>query len=888
MVLTRALTKVNSAKRMTIRQLMQWMMLVLIAWGACGTGIAAAATTAGPSESHELIRLRTALLPITGDNNPVAQAERQVIALFRAKFPWIEPVATTGLQLPGGQAMDMVPFMQIAGDIAPDLMYVNFRQSETYISMKLLYPLDQYIEAEAQVRSADSSALDNDHYRKLLESGTGWPALSKRLTEQTWEVMRRECPYGTSCPYREKWGQSPMAKHRHVFTFPVQPLVIAMTYNRGLTAEYARQGVQQRTPNNWEELIRWAKLMTNPPFEYGMAWATNVASWQFLSFLYSAGGEVVRQDAEGNWHCVIDTDQAAEAAWFYARLRLEKVVRGDRTYRGVVVNAENIDPSIRFAYAYTYLDSQFFSQAADLSLTGVGAVPAGPTGLRRSEFNARMVGVFSGLRDNPERRDAAWAYMWFYDGPEARKIRMESMVEAGLGRFVRPEILREFNTDGRYDDVLRQVPKELNETYRIAMQGGVPEPYGKNCQYIYFELNKPLGEIINNPDIIAAVDAGDKVKGKAIIRQILKRSEASIDQRLLGILPPKVEKQRQIVSWMVIAAVVLIFAWVFKRVYRTFRPPEGLEAGAWQFGKYRFAYILLLPAVLTIGMWMYWPLVKGTVIAFQDYSVLGESQWVGSAQFAEVLFSAEFWHSMWLSLLYALMYMFFGFWVPIALAFLLVEVPKGKTLFRTIYYLPAVLSGAVVIFLWRSFYNSDGLINQVINGPIVAINAIFGSNIQMVHQDWLTNPAAALICVLLPTIWVGMGPGCLIYLAALKTVPDEMYEAADLDGAGIWSKVFRIAIPSIKALVMINFIGAMIGAVRGSSAFVLAMTGGGPYNEAGGATEVIGLHIFYVTFGYLKFGTGAAMAWVLGAMLIGFTVVQLQRLSQLEFKTAKT
>ncbi|MCC6424109.1 MAG: sugar ABC transporter permease, partial [Phycisphaerales bacterium] len=81
-------------------------------------------------------------------------------------------------------------------------------------------------------------------------------------------------------------------------------------------------------------------------------------------------------------------------------------------------------------------------------------------------------------------------------------------------------------------------------------------------------------------------------------------------------------------------------------------------------------------------------------------------------------------------------------------------------------------------------------------------------------------------------------------------------------------------------------IGAMIGAVRGSSAFVLAMTGGGPYSEAGGATDVIGLHIFYETFGYLKFGSGAAMAWVLGAMLIGFTVIQLQRLSNLEFKTA--
>lgn len=864
-----------------------WFRLALGVWIICAALPAMVAGDDGPTREHEHIRLRSALLPNPGLTDPASQADRQVIALFRDKYPWIEPVSTTGLQLPGGQTMDMIPFMQIAGDIAPDVMYVNFRQSQTYISMKLLYPLDQYVEAEAQVHPADSSALNNDQYRKMLAGGAGWPALSSRLPDQIWQVMRRECPYGTDCPYREKWGQTPLSMHRHIFAFPVAPLVVAMSYNRGLIAKYADQGVRQRTPADWEEMIRWAKLMTNPPYEYGVGWSTSMPSWQFLSFLYSAGGEVVKQDENGVWRCVIDTPEAAEAAWFYARLRLEKVTRGGRTYRGVVVNTENIDPSIRYAYSYTYLDSQFFSQTTDLSTTGVGAVPAGPTGLQRSEFNARMVGIFSGLRNDPDRRDAAWEFIRFYDGRDARKVRMQRMVEAGMGRFVRPEILREFNADGRYDDVLRQIPKDLDETYRIATSGGVPEPYGKNCQYIYFELNKPLGEILQNPDIIAAVDAGDAVRGKAIVRQILKRSAASIDQKLLGILPPPVEKRRQIISWTVIAAVILIFAMVFRWVYRAFRPPEGIDAGAWQFGRYRFAYILLLPAILTIAMWMYWPLIRGTTIAFQDYSVLGESRWVGSAQFADVLFDAEFWHSMWLSLLYALMFMFFGFWVPIALAFLLVEVPRGKAIFRTLYYLPAVLSGAVVIFLWRSFYKGDGLINQVINGPIMAINAIFSTHIPLVHQEWLNNPATALICVLLPTIWVGMGPGCLIYLAALKTVPDEMYEAADLDGAGIWSKVFRIAIPSIKALVMINFIGAMIGAVRGSSAFVLAMTGGGPYNESGGATDVIGLHIFYTTFGYLKFGGGAAMAWVLGAMLIGFTVVQLQRLSKLEFKTAK-
>ena len=141
---------------------------------------------------------------------------------------------------------------------------------------------------------------------------------------------------------------------------------------------------------------------------------------------------------------------------------------------------------------------------------------------------------------------------------------------------------------------------------------------------------------------------------------------------------------------------------------------------------------------------------------------------------------------------------------------------------------------------------------------------------------------------LLPTVWAGMGPGCLIYLAALKTVPEELYDAADMDGAGIRQKIFTVSLPVIKVLIMINFIGAMIGAVRGSGGFVLAMTGGGPYTERGGVTEVVGLKLFYTTFGDLRFGVGAAMAWVIGSILLGFTVFQLKRLANVEFRTASS
>ncbi|HUU11924.1 MAG TPA: sugar ABC transporter permease [Phycisphaerae bacterium] len=144
--------------------------------------------------------------------------------------------------------------------------------------------------------------------------------------------------------------------------------------------------------------------------------------------------------------------------------------------------------------------------------------------------------------------------------------------------------------------------------------------------------------------------------------------------------------------------------------------------------------------------------------------------------------------------------------------------------------------------------------------------------------QWLISSDTALLCCVLPMVWAGMGPGCLIYLAALKGIADDFYEAADIDGATFIDKVLFVIFPILKPLLIINFVGVFIGSWQ-STANILAMTGGGY------GTEVAGLHIFYRAFIYLKFGPATAMAWVLGFLLIGFTAHQLSILSRLEFRT---
>jgi multiple sugar transport system permease protein len=145
--------------------------------------------------------------------------------------------------------------------------------------------------------------------------------------------------------------------------------------------------------------------------------------------------------------------------------------------------------------------------------------------------------------------------------------------------------------------------------------------------------------------------------------------------------------------------------------------------------------------------------------------------------------------------------------------------------------------------------------------------------------NWLSDPDTAMTACIIPMVWAGMGPGCLIYLAALKGIPDDYYEAADIDGATFIDKILFVVFPTLKALIIINFVGVFITSWYSATGMVLALTGGGA------GTEVAGLHIWKNAFTYLKMGPAASMAWLLGFMLIGFTVHQLRILSRVEFKT---
>jgi len=870
------------------------------------------------------VHLTVWYLPRPEDTGIGAKCMRAIIREFQRKYPYIRLSSPTGIQIPEMSAMDTGPLMAIAGGVSPDVIYVNFRQSDTYIKEGFLYPLDEWFE-------------------KLPKEEQ-----EKRLLPQVKKVVYRWGP-------GKETGEDP---NKHYWALPYANLCKALLWRKDL---FQKVGLDpERPPKDWQEYYEFAKRCTDPDKgTYGILWGKGSDwSWYFYSILCSAGARAMQDFGEDDWHVTFNSPEAVTAYEFMLRLVQGKFRKADgRIVEGVVyrdaTEGERLWEDGRIGMRETYLQDDLLVNI-NPELVGIAPVPVGPQGKRAAELNCTMCGIFSGAaKKGRDVLEAAWKYVYFLGSPEAYEIKTRVLVENGFGMFANPEYLEKLG----YYDYLRRIPKGWREAFKEAMRTGEPEPYGRNTQMVYKYMTDPADQMLleklgqkvldevekarenirrANPHIsqedlekeLEKVREKTSLQVRKRIKEILDYYAGIAEQKMIGVIPPKEMLKRRIVALIVALCIVAGFAGLFAYIVKVFTPPES--KGGWLFRRYWLAYLLLLPAVGAIALWQYVPMVRGAIIAFQDYHFVRPTDWAGLDNFANVLWDSQFWNALKVSGYYAFFSIVMGFFAPIVLAILLHEIPKGKILFRTIYYLPAVVSGLVVMLMWKTFFEPSerGLLNQVITGippwgfPLVAgvasillalgaywhykKGARIGSSVLMAAailialagyalyrvvshlpdqalpaQKWLEDPKWALICVILPTVWAGIGPGCLIYLAALKTIPEDFYEAADLDGAGFFSKLWHITIPNIKILIVINFIGAVVGAFRVAE-YILVMTGGGPNH----ATEVLALKIFYDAFVFLKFGTATAMAWIMGSLLIGFTIFQLRRLSRVEFRTA--
>jgi len=882
------------------------------------------------------VRIRAESLPAAGDASVSALARRTVHKAFLDSHPDFD---IAPFQMPDIQGMESATLTSVAAGVPPHIMYVNFRLSSTYLAQGFLEPLEvllaRKLSPDDRVRQADGSG------RWLAdptaeEVASAVELLRERVPPRAWPVVYRD-------------DESGVDLNEHVWAVPWGNLVIALLCRRDL---FNQAGLDpDKPPRDWDELLDCARKLTVPErHQYGiMAGQGDGISWWAYSFLVSNGARAVERDSNGQWRAAYGTREAAEAVHFVWRLLKEPWTRRSdgKVIQSTAALESGADQYLLWSRGqigmfFDYIREELIS-TINPQLVTVAPVPLSPRGTRGSEFNCEMFGIFSG--SPPAEKLAAMEYLWFITSDEAKRIRTQVYVESGYGQFVSPDLLGRFG----YESVLRRVPPGWQATFAEAMQNGVPEPYGRDTLHVYRYLSEPINAALEMPlGDMPEEEATDRVQG------LLTKSAEAVNVRFLGSIPPEVKRFRRHVALAVTAVMAVVFCLGIASVWRYFTIAGRADQANWSWRRMGWGVLLIVPAVSLIAMWQYLPLVGGLRISFLDYQLVRHSVWVGLDNFAAVLFDDKFWQTLGRTLYFAGLMIGLGFWPPILLALLLQEVPTdtAKYVFRTIYYLPAVVSGVVVMFLWKQLYDSSeyGVLNQLwlsLNrlgpagatmlklsalaawGALIAVAvllplrarelgpwmkaAIWGLAAALIwatvwpflkasHQPgdggalgvlshlvgrfdlkplrWTQSPEMAMLCVVIPTIWAGSGPGCIIYLAALKTVPDELYEAAAMDGASHWHKVLYIVLPRLKYLVVVQFISAVIGAFKGGTDLILALTGGGP-NEA---TKILPLEIFVRTFADLRFGIGTAMAWILGSLLIGFTAWQLRMLSRAEFR----
>ncbi|MEU1366712.1 sugar ABC transporter permease [Streptomyces sp. NPDC005803] len=285
---------------------------------------------------------------------------------------------------------------------------------------------------------------------------------------------------------------------------------------------------------------------------------------------------------------------------------------------------------------------------------------------------------------------------------------------------------------------------------------------------------------------------------------------------------------------------------------RTGRTPTGPGRR-----RQRAGMLMVAPALLHAALWIGLPVVASVVLAFTTYDVLTPPQFVGLDNFREMLDDAVFRKSIVNTVIYTFFTVPFGMMLGLLLALALHTGLKARGIFRTAIFLPQVTATVAIALVWLWIYNpGNGLLNALL------------SSLGIDGPAWLSSTTWALPSVILVGVWQGIGMKMLIYLAALQSLPRELYEAASVDGASKARQFFSITLPLLKPATFFVLITSMISAFQ-SFDQVYILTEGGPANS----TTMMTYEIYKSAFREFRVGYACAQSLVLFVLLMGFTLV---------------
>jgi multiple sugar transport system permease protein len=273
-----------------------------------------------------------------------------------------------------------------------------------------------------------------------------------------------------------------------------------------------------------------------------------------------------------------------------------------------------------------------------------------------------------------------------------------------------------------------------------------------------------------------------------------------------------------------------------------------------------YAYLFISPWLIGFLLWTLGPMLFSLFLSFTEYNITRPPQWIGLHNYVRAFARDElFWQSIKVTFTYAIfaipLNLVFGF----TLALLLNQDIPGVSIWRTVYYIPSVVSGVAVSMLWMLVFQPQyGVLNYLLS--MVGIKG----------PPWLFSPKWVLPAFVVMSLW-GVGGGMVIYLAGLQGIPTALYEAAEIDGAGWWRQLFHITLPMMSPTIFFNLVMGLIGTFQiFTSAYV--MTAGGPMN----ASLFYNLYLYTHAFSNLKMGYASMLAWILFAIILSLTLVTIR------------
>ena len=274
--------------------------------------------------------------------------------------------------------------------------------------------------------------------------------------------------------------------------------------------------------------------------------------------------------------------------------------------------------------------------------------------------------------------------------------------------------------------------------------------------------------------------------------------------------------------------------------------------------------LFVAPWVIGFSVFTLFPFLSSIYYSFTDFNVLEKPIWVGAENFKEMAGDAVFWHVLKNTFLYAALAIPAGLCVSLGLALCMNAVRRGQIVYSVIFYLPFLVPPTAAAILWMWIFNAEfGLLNAVL-GPILQM-----FNPHWAPPAWLTDSAWAIEALVIICLW-GIGQSAFIYLAKLQDVPQDLYEAAEIDGASMLQKIWHVTLPMISPVIFFNIIMGIIGSFQiFTEPYQVFGVDGGPARCA----YFLPHYIFDHAFTYLRMGYACAMSWILFMIILLLTLL---------------